>query len=221
MMRKYENLIGNQYGDLKVEALAEPTPSGNRRWLCRCKCGNTTVVLENNLKRLHTKSCGCKKSPDLTGRKFGKLEVLGRADKRNSRGARTTPQWECRCECGAITYKATDTLTNSDISMCAACAAKYAAEKARASAGFVEGTQLAKIRDMTPGAANTSGHRGVYYESKFDRWRAEIRFQRKRYYLGTYKNKDDAIKARKRAEGELFGTFLDEYDKLNTNKTPK
>lgn len=211
-MRQVENLIGETFGDLLVESLADPTPAGHRRWLCRCKCGNVTVVLESNLKRMHTQSCGCKKSPDLTGKTFGKLVVLGRSDRRNSRGSRTTPQWECRCECGAITYKATDTLTNPDLSMCSVCAAKYAAEKARAGAGYVEGTQLAKIRDMTPSSANTSGHRGVYYESKFDRWRAEIRFQKKRYYLGTYKNKEDAIKARERAEEELYGTFLAKYD---------
>lgn len=116
------------------------------------------------------------KSPDITGQTFGKLTVLGRSDKRGKRGKRTVMLWECRCECGAVTYKAKDTLTNPDLSMCAACASKYAAEKARASAGYVDGTQLSKIRDMKPSAANTSGCRGVYYESKFDRWRAEIKF---------------------------------------------
>lgn len=212
-MSEREDIIGKKYGMLTVEAPATPLAQKNKRWLCRCECGNTTVVYESNLKQLHTTSCGCKKSRDLTGRTFGKLTVVGRSDKRNSRGARTTPQWECRCECGAITYKATDTLTNPDLSMCAVCAGKYAASKARDAAGFVEGTQLAKIRDMTPSAANTSGVRGVYYESKFDRWRAQIVFKRKRYYLGTYKNKEDAIKARQRAEEEFFGEFLETYDR--------
>lgn len=210
-MRNFEDLVGKTYGMLTVEALATPAPNGSRRWLCRCECGNTTIVLETNLKRLHTKSCGCIKSPELTGRVFGKLTVIGRSDKRGPRGQRTTPLWECRCECGNITYKAKDTLTNPDLSMCSECAAKYAAEKARAEAGFVEGTQLAKIRDMTPSKANTSGYRGIYYESKFDRYRAQIIFRRKRYYLGTYKNIEDAIKARQRAEEEFYGAFLEEY----------
>ena len=52
------------------------------------------------------------------------------------------------------------------ISMCQDCANKYAASKARANAGFKDGTQLTKIVDMTPTAANTSGVRGVYYEKK-------------------------------------------------------
>ena len=67
-MKKYVDLVGNEYGDLKVVGLAEPAANGARRWNCKCKCGKTAVVLENNLKRLHTHSCGCRKSPDLTGR---------------------------------------------------------------------------------------------------------------------------------------------------------
>lgn len=99
--------------------------------------------------------------------------------------------------------------------MCAECAVKYATEKARACAGFTEGTQLSKIRDMTPNAANTSGYRGVYYESKFDRWRAQIIFKHKRYYLGVYKSFEDAVKARQCAEDEIFGKFLGEYERTN------
>ncbi len=203
------DLIGKKYGMLTVIEEAEKADNGQRRLLCRCECGNTVVVNANNFVRLHTKSCGCIKSPDISGQVFGRLTVLGRSDKRGVRGSRTVPLWACRCECGNITYKAKDTLTNPDESMCAECAAKYAAAKARASAGYVEGTQLAKISDMTPSAANTTGVRGVYYESKFDRWRAEIKFQRKRYYLGTYKNKEDAIKARLAAETDLYEPFLE------------
>lgn len=217
-MREYESLVGKRFGKLVVVKQEASNSSGQRRWLCQCDCGGTCISTTGKLNSGRSTNCGCKKSPDLTGKVFGKLTILGRSEKRNPRGARTTPQWECRCECRAITYKATDTLTNPDLSMCPACAAKYAVEKARAAAGFVDGTQLAKIRDMTPSAANTSGCRGVYYEGKYDRWRAEIRFQRKRYYLGTYKKKEDAIKARRRAEEELYGSFLESYKQASKEK---
>ncbi len=208
-----EDLAGQTFGRLTAEQFLGIAPDGDRRWRCRCTCGGKAVVEEKNLKTLHTKSCGCIKSPDLTGQVFGRLTVLGRSDQRGKRGKRTVMLWQCRCQCGAITYKAKDTLTNSGVSMCAACAAQYGAEKARESAGFVESTQLSKIRDMTPSAANTSGCRGVYYEGKFNRWRAEIRFQRRRYYLGTFKNYEDAVKARRVAEAELFESFLDKQAK--------
>ena len=66
---------------------------------------------------------------DLSGEKFGRLTVLARSDKRAPRGQRTVPLWECLCDCGAITYKATDILTNGANSMCGDCAKQYAAEK--------------------------------------------------------------------------------------------
>lgn len=216
--RPCENLIGQKFGRLTVEAMAASTPGSSRRWLCRCECGNSVVVSQENLKSGHTKSCGCLKSPDITGKVFGKLTVLGRSEKRGHRGNRTVPLWECRCECGRITYKAKDTLTNPELSMCAECAAEYAAAKARAKAGFVEGTQLSKIRDLAPSAANTSGYRGVTYERKSGLWRAQITFKGKRYYLGCYKWIEDAAKARKLAEEKLFGAFLEDYENRNSTE---
>lgn len=149
---------------------------------------------------------------NLIGRRFGKLEVIGRSDKRGSRGARTVPLWECRCECGNITYKATDTLTNPDLSMCNECAGKYATEKARAKAGFVDGTQISRITSDKIIATNTSGARGVYLERKTGKWRARLRFKGKTYNFGTYANFDDAVEARKEAEQLIYGEFLDQIE---------
>ena len=149
---------------------------------------------------------------NLIGRRFGKLEVIGRSDKRGSRGARTVPLWECRCDCGNITYKATDTLTNPDLSMCNECAGKYATEKARAKAGFVDGTQISRITSDKIIATNTSGARGVYLERKTGKWRARLRFKGKTYNFGTYANFDDAVKARKKAEQLIYGEFLDQIE---------
>lgn len=214
-MREYPSLIGQKFGKLTVMEQLPSTKTGQRRWRCICDCGGEHIATSHNLNSGKTTNCGCKKSPDLTGKVFGRLTVIGRSDKRNPRGARTTPMWECRCECGNITYKATDTLTNPDESMCQECHNRLAPQKAREYAGFVEGTQLSKIKDMTPSAANTSGYRGIYYESKFDRYRAQIIFQRKRYYLGTYKKIEDAIKARQRAEEDLYGAFLEKVGAAN------
>lgn len=207
-MRKHPDLIGQRFGKLVVTEQLESTPKGMRRWLCQCDCGNTYISTTGNLTRRTMANCGCLKSPDLTGRVFGRLTVLGRSDKRSPRGKRTTPMWKCQCECGNVTYKATDTLTNPDESMCAECAAKNAAEKARQCAGFVGGTQLSKIRNMNPTAANTSGCRGVYYDPKTNRYRARLKFQGKIMSFGSYEKFEDAVKARKRAEEEIFEKFI-------------
>ena len=147
---------------------------------------------------------------NLIGRRFGKLEVIGRSDKRGSRGARTVPLWECRCECGAICYKATDTLTNPEISMCNDCVGKYATEKARAKAGFVDGTQISKITSTKLISTNTSGCRGVYFDKRTGKYRARLKFKGKIMSFGSYKNFEDAVKARKDAELRIYGEFLEQ-----------
>lgn len=209
-MREYPNLIGERFGKLTVIEQVPSDKCGNRKWRCLCDCGGEHIATTGNLRSGRTTNCGCKKSPDLTGKVFGKLTVLGRSDKRNPRGARTTPMWECRCECGAITYKATDTLTNPEESMCKACQGLYAAENARKSAGFVGGTQITKLRNMDPTAANTSGCRGVYYEKRSNKYRARLRFKGKIMNFGSYSKFEDAVAARKTAEAEYFGAFLQE-----------
>lgn len=207
-MREHPTLIGHRFGMLVVEQQLESTPKGQRRWLCRCDCGKTHISTSGYLKRSAMANCGCHKSPNLTGQIFGRLTVLGRSEKRGSRGNRTTPLWECQCSCGAMTYKSTDMLKNLDESMCADCAGKYGADSARKAAGYVGGTQLTKIRDMKNISSNTSGCRGVYYDPKTNRYRARLKFQGKIMSFGSYENFEDAVKARKRAEEEIFEKYL-------------
>lgn len=166
-------------------------------------------LLGSNLVRGHTKSCGCIKLNDLTGQHIGSLTVLGRSDKYATRGKRSVRLWECKCDCGAITYKATDTLMAGVESSCAECAQKHNAACAIKNAGFIDGTQLSKIQNMKPSAANTSGCRGVSFNKKTLRWEAQIKFRGKRTRLGSYKNFDDAVLVRKKAEQAIFGEFLD------------
>ena len=140
------------------------------------------------------------------------LTVIGRSEKYGPRGKRKTQLWECRCDCGAITYKATDTLTNPDISMCQDCAKKYAASRARAGAGYFKGTQISRITNFDPSSTNTTGVRGVYYDGKTDRYRARITFKGKQYSLGSFVSKEDAIKARQEGEKAFFAPFLESVE---------
>lgn len=208
-MREFPSLIGKRFGKLTVVEQLPSTARGQRRWLCKCDCGGEHIATSGNLNSGHSTNCGCKKSPDLTGKVFGRLTVVGRSDKRNPRGARTTPMWECRCECGNITYKATDTLTNPDESMCKDCQGIYAAEIARRSAGFVGGTQISRITNMKPTSANSTGVRGVQFDKRSGRYRARLKFQGKLLNFGSYRTLEEAAAARKAAEEEYFGAFLE------------
>lgn len=39
----------------------EKTARGERKWLCRCECGNEVDVAYNTLVYTNQKSCGCQK----------------------------------------------------------------------------------------------------------------------------------------------------------------
>lgn len=52
-----------------------------------------------------------------------------------------------------------------------------------------------------------SGVTGVHYLPKYNRWNAVITVNKTTHYLGTFKTKEDAIKARKAAEKEYFGEY--------------
>ena len=62
-MSKFEDLTGQKFGRLSVISRAEDYvyPNGKHRvqWLCKCECGNTSIVLATNLKKGNSKSCGC------------------------------------------------------------------------------------------------------------------------------------------------------------------
>src|SRR5574344_87837 len=60
---------------------------------------------------------------------------------------------------------------------------------------------------------NTSGVIGVYWNKKNKNWNVEITKNKKKIKLGTYYNKEDAIKARIQAEKKYFEEFSN--NKLN------
>jgi len=59
---KLENLIGHKFNRLTVIGIIDSKQYGKykkRRWKCICDCGNEIDTITQNLKRGHTKSCGC------------------------------------------------------------------------------------------------------------------------------------------------------------------
>lgn len=98
-MPKALDLTGQRYGKLTVKEFAGHLPDGKRKaraWLCECDCGNQAIKRAHDLRSGHVKSCGCIKSDDLTGQRFGRLtavKVVGRHKSRQN-------LWLCKCACG-------------------------------------------------------------------------------------------------------------------------
>ena len=54
---------------------------------------------------------------------------------------------------------------------------------------------------------NTSGVTGVHWHNHTKKWKAEIEVNKRKIYIGVFKEKEDAIKARKEAEVKYFGEY--------------
>lgn len=69
----------------------------------------------------------------------------------------------------------------------------------------VDGTRMSSINpDRALSRINTSGVRGVSYNSTLKKWQASIGFQGKRITLGRFNTKEEAVKARKDAEEKYY-----------------
>ncbi len=151
-----------------------------------------------------------RKKLDLSGQRFGRLTVLASAE---NVGGRTA--WLCRCDCGREIVAATRRLREGSRTSCGCDnprSGQSLAEAGRASLTFVDGTCVEMIRAAgTVRRNNTSGVPGVDWVASKGLWRAVICFKGKRRYLGSYAKREDAVKARKRAEEELFQPFLEEF----------
>lgn len=56
-----KSIVGETFGYLTViERAGMDNNRRNSTWLCKCKCGNYSVVSRSSLVGGHTKSCGCK-----------------------------------------------------------------------------------------------------------------------------------------------------------------
>lgn len=63
---------------------------------------------------------------------------------------------------------------------------------------------------------NTSGHVGVSWDNYHNRWEANIKIDRKKKFIGYFKELEDAVNARKEAEVKYFGYNVDRENDINT-----
>ena len=58
-MRQIKNRLKIRYGRLVVIEFVNISYDGHALWLCRCDCGEETIVRGSDLQSRNTKSCGC------------------------------------------------------------------------------------------------------------------------------------------------------------------
>lgn len=88
MKKSFNDITG-----LKSGMLTAIKYIGKSKWECLCDCGNSTIATSTDLIMGTAKSCGCIKSIDITGRRFGMLTVVEYVGH---------GKWKCLCDCGSV-----------------------------------------------------------------------------------------------------------------------
>lgn len=222
-----KDLRGQRFGKLTVQYATEKRiDQGSVVWHCICDCGNECETSARRLMRGKVRSCGCLSNPplkDYIGKTFGRLTVIEYAGTARELGYEvgTARFWKCRCSCGKETVVSQIELQSGGTQSCG-CLLK---EKLRDSLILVEDTSVAILERYKTHlrSDNVSGKTGVSWDSRRQCWAANITFKKKRYRLGRYKNKEDAIRVRTEAEA-MHDDFLQWYHEVyltEKNKPPK
>ena len=209
---KYEVLTGQRFGMLVVREFAG-RKDGKIIWKCQCDCGGTVVTSSSQLKAGYQKSCGCLSRPSLKnwiGKRFGKLTVIAYDGKRNG-----VHFWKCQCDCGNETIVSQSNLRLGHTTSCG-CNVDVVVIR-----HFTEGTCIESIRYRDRlRSTNKSGVRGVFQKMlKSGRavWVAQITFQKKTRYLGTFDTLEEAAAVRKEAE-KVFDEVIERFDREQAAK---
>jgi hypothetical protein len=109
-------MIGEKFNKLTILEKVE-SARGYIRYKCRCDCGNTKIANLCDLKKGTTKSCGCIRENDLTGKTYGKLKVIEKTLKRKNKSV----VYRCICSCGTIVEYSGHILVSQDATNCGKC----------------------------------------------------------------------------------------------------
>ena len=237
MVNVKKDLTGKLFTRLKVICQTDDYvyPNGRReaKWLCECQCEekNLIAVRQSDLKRGHTRSCGCLiKDETIASNKVAKKKynqyktngdvVIGLTyntnkefyvDKKNFNIIKDI----CWCETnqnGFCRLMGRDTKTGKNVLMHQLLGfANY---------DHIDHNELNNLENnLRPATSsqnsqnrgiqsnNTSGVIGVSWFKNEQKWIARIKLQQRSIYLGSFANKNDAIIARLCAEQKYFGEF--------------
>ena len=228
------------YGNIEVLShVSVPLESGNRKtvYTCRCTlCGSLFEADSPTLSHFLRSGGGCTacrkkrrqetKYGDLAGLRSGDVEVIGFVHAGSRKYGKTTKaKMLCRClRCGREFEASAYAIRHGGVKSCAECvkqAALPAGRDLRSYLAVAGTTPDALAPDKKVKSNSTTGYTGVSLirsGSQKGRYRAYIYFRGRQYYLGAYDTPEQAAQARRAAEDEVYGGFLDWYAKTYPDK---
>lgn len=227
------DLTGMRFGKLVVtgeaEAIYDKRGRRIKRWYCNCDCGTKNkIIREGNLLSNGTKSCGCNKGQfireskkryneyDLTTYEYGigylsntnekfyfdledydKIKNYCWLDDKNYGYVVAKDHGKLillhRLIMGAQDKDQVDHISHN------------LKDNRKTQLRLVNHTQ--NMRNTKIRIDNTSGVPGVYFDNKLKQWRCFIMVDKKKKYLGCFRNFYDAVMVRKEAENKYYGQY--------------
>lgn len=236
LVKVEEDLTGQVFTRLKVLRQVEDhiREDGTHlaKWECECSCKehNIIEVLGQSLKSGATQSCGCLHIEQL--KKYNKYDYskeygVGYC---SNTGNEFYFDWEDfdkikdYCWSEYISEKGYHSLrshipkSHKVIKFCQLIVDYDLAEHKdrnplnNRKSNLREATVQENCRNRSKSIKNKSGFVGVYFDKERNKWVAYITIDYKQIKLGRFINKDDAIKARLKAEIKYFGEFAPQKD---------
>lgn len=146
---------------------------------------------------------------DLSGQKFGLLTAMYPTEHRDHRGS---VLWHCVCECGNEIDVSAGALLDGNNRSCGCLKDKNQKQIAQRR-HLVDGTCVEVLEKRKKRRDNESGFRGVFYLKNSNRYRVDIGFKGKRYYVGLFEDYDEAVQARLEAENLIHNSFINIWKK--------
>lgn len=148
---------------------------------------------------------------DIVGKRYGRLVVIGLSENRNRYVI-------CKCDCGNTCEVNQYSLVSGNTRSCGCLRKEVSREtgkrtllensEQRLATNRKYNTNFQIIESKQPNNRNKSGTKGVWFDASRGVYETYISLHRKRILLGRFKTLAEAVKARSRAEEELFAPLI-------------
>jgi hypothetical protein len=223
----FNDLTGNRFGRLEVISIMGQATNGTYLWLCKCDCGNYVNVRTNNLNNGSTQSCGCFKKDFLISKnhienryEFFENYGIGYTTKEEKFYFDVEDYEKIKTYCWSSSKNSLRAGKNHKRISLSRLIMNLEDDNPLV-VDHIDGNWLdnrkKNLRICTSPQNtlntkliwknNTSGHKGVYLDKRYNRWLARIQYNKKTISLGMYDTFEEAKNARIKAELKLFGEF--------------
>ncbi len=206
--------IGEQHFELKI--VDEYRIASNLYAICECSCGKKCKVRYDCLINGNTKSCG----HIADDNKFKRKIYAGMKNNNGVEIIKELDNYKIQCKCPHCGKEfITSRKKVYEVISCGCKSVNTALKNIKEATEkyCIDGTDVRALTAKMP-VTNKSGIKGVSWNKNRKKWVAQITFKGKNYNLGRYDKKEEAAEARKEAENNLFGNFLEWYNNEKEDK---